>query len=66
MNDERKEAMDQLIAMDADLIDPVQDRLVLAVRELAADESKWVAEAFAETLRKALAMHGLKVVKDEQ
>ena len=56
-------AMDRLIAEDADLIDPVQDRLVLAVRELAADDSQWVAEAFAATLRKALAMHGLAIVK---
>ena len=62
---DRKKAMDELIAQDADLIDPVQDRLVLAVREMATEDSQWVAEAFAETLRKALAMHGLKVVKDE-
>lgn len=63
MTDERKEEMDRLIAEDADLIDPVQDRLVLAVRELATDDSQWVAEAFAATLRKALAMHGLAIVK---
>lgn len=62
---DRKKAMDELIAQDADLIDSVQDRLVLAVREMATEDSQWVAEAFAETLRKALAMHGLKVVKDE-
>lgn len=62
---DRKKAMDELIAQDADLIDSVQDRLVLAVREMATEDSQWVAEAFAETLRKALAMHGLKVLKDE-
>jgi predicted type IV restriction endonuclease len=53
MNDERKEAMDQLIAMDADLIDPVQDRLVLAVRELAADRIEAQA-AEIKRLREAL------------
>lgn len=66
MTSEPTKAMDDLIAQDADLIDPVQDRLVLAVRELAADDSQCVAEAFAETLRKALAMHGLVAEKADR
>ena len=65
MTDERKDAMDKLIAQDADLIDTVHDRMVLAVREILTDEAHEYAEAFALALRKAFEMHGLTVEKKQ-
>lgn len=63
MTDERKDAMDKLIAQDADLIDTVHDRMVLAVRELLTDDTHEHAGSFAIALRKAFEMHGLTVEK---
>jgi len=65
MTDERKDAMDKLIAQDADLIDTVHDLMVLAVREMLTDDSHEHAGAFAETLLKAFEMYGLTVEKKQ-
>lgn len=55
----RHNAMDKLIAQDADLID---SPLVAAVRELLTDDSMEHLDAFTANLCAALDKHGLKVV----
>lgn len=62
---DKSKAMDRLIAQDADLIDTVHDRMVLAVRELLTDDSHEHAGAFAAFLREAFTKHGLTVEKKQ-
>lgn len=58
----RKEAMDNLIAQDADLID---SPLVAAVRELLTDDSMEHLDTFTHNLIQAFDKHGLKAVSTD-